>query len=68
MAFESTGARPTPPEEETDVDLLKRVWQQAATGIAADVVEGALEVDGYRIRRMYSHWLETSALKAKPAR
>lgn len=68
MTFESTGAKPTPPEEETDVELLKRVWQQAATGTAADAVESALEVDGYRIRRMYSHWLEAGALKTKSTR
>ncbi|HEX6850233.1 MAG TPA: DUF4388 domain-containing protein [Candidatus Polarisedimenticolaceae bacterium] len=65
MTFEAVGIKPTPPEEETDVELLKRVWQQAATGIAADVVENALDVDGYRIRRMYSHWLEAGALKSK---
>jgi hypothetical protein len=65
---EATGSKPTPPEEETDVELLKRVWQQAATGVAAEALEGALDVDGYRIRRMYAHWLETGALKAKPAR
>lgn len=65
MTFEPVGVKPTPPEEETDVELLKRVWQQAATGTAADVAESALEVDGYRIRRMYSHWLEAGALKSK---
>lgn len=67
-AYEATGTKPTPPEEEADVELLKRVWQQAATGVAADAVEGTLDVDGYRVRRMYAHWLENGALKAKPAR
>jgi hypothetical protein len=65
--FMTTATPPTPPEDETDKEFMRGVWREASRGTAPESCEGALGGDAYRVRKLYVHWLETGALKRKPA-
>jgi hypothetical protein len=65
MTFSKTEVKPTPHEEETDPAVVREVWMKAASGIPVLDCEKQLPVDGYRVRRLLSHWLEQGALVAK---
>jgi hypothetical protein len=56
---------PSLPEEEEDKDLAAAVWREAKKGTAPESCEGAIG-DAYRIRRLYTHWLENGALAFRP--
>ncbi len=62
-----TGARPSLPEDESDRNLVEAVWQEASRGTAPESCEGVAGSDAYRVRRLYAHWLESGALKRRPA-
>ncbi len=62
-----TGAAPSVPEDEGDRDLVQAVWREAARGTAPESCEGLVRRDAYRVRRLYAHWLESGALKHRPA-
>lgn len=55
------------PEGESDGDFAKAVWREAARGTAPESCEEVVGSDAYRVRRLYAHWLETGALKRRPA-
>jgi hypothetical protein len=62
------GARkPTPPPDETDLSLVREVWEKASGGMAPETCETAVLTDSFRIRRLYSHWVEQGALRQKAA-
>ena len=55
-------AKPTPPEDETDGDFMRQVWERVRNGGArAEDCEAAFAVDSYRVRSLLAHWLETGA-------
>ena len=62
-----TGAAPSIPEDESDRDLVQTVWREAARGTAPESCESLVRRDAYRVRRLYAHWLESGALKHRPA-
>lgn len=57
---------PSVPESETDLAFTRSVWREAAKGTAPESCEGVVG-DAYRVRRLYTHWLETGALALRPA-
>jgi len=62
-----TGKSPSLPREETDKELAKSVWHEAARGTAPETCEGSVKADAYRVRKLYAHWLEHGALQRRPA-
>jgi hypothetical protein len=67
--YKSTGKKPSDVKEDADPKLAKSVWGQAVRGVPANVCEGELEVDCFRVRRLYEHWVTegTLALADAPA-
>jgi hypothetical protein len=54
---------PTPCEGEDDLAFMRSVWVKASCGTTAEKCEAAIASDAYRIRRLYSHWVEIGALR-----
>jgi hypothetical protein len=57
----------SPPEGEENGEFVQLVWREAARGTAPETCEEVVGADAYRVRRLYAHWLETGALKRRPA-
>ncbi len=55
--------QPTPCEDEVDTNFIRAVWVKASSGATPEKCEAAIASDGYRVRRLYAHWIETGALK-----
>jgi hypothetical protein len=55
--------KPTAPEEETDGDFIRQVWERVRTGnmLVGDCA-AALPADSYRLRALLAHWLESGAV------
>ena len=45
--------------------LTRAVWSKASGGVIPETCESVLQVDSYRIRRLYAHWVETGALEPR---
>ena len=56
-------ATPTPCEDEEDLAFMRSVWVKASSGTTPEKCEAAIASDAYRIRRLFSHWIETGALR-----
>jgi len=54
---------PTPCEDEDDLAFMRSVWVKASSGATPEKCEAAIASDGYRIRRLFVHWIETGALR-----
>ena len=63
--FEPGKKKPTDVKEDSDPNLAKKVWGEAARGIAPAICEPALAVDSYRVRRLYEHWVTEGSLVPK---
>jgi hypothetical protein len=59
-------AKPSMPESEQDTAFAGEVWREATRGTAPESCEGIVG-DAYRVRRLYTHWLESGALALRPA-
>ena len=57
--------KPTDVKEDGDPTLAKQVWSEAARGVAPAICESAIAVDGYRVRRLYEHWVNEGSLVPK---
>ncbi len=55
--------KPTPCGDEDDLTFMRSVWVKASSGTTPEKCEAAIASDGYRIRRLFSHWIETGALR-----
>lgn len=55
--------QPTPCEDEGDSNFTRAVWVKASSGATPEKCEAAIAADGYRIRRLFAHWIETGALR-----
>jgi hypothetical protein len=55
--------KPTPCEDEDDLAFMRSVWVKASSGTTPEKCEAAIASDAYRIRRLFSHWIETGALR-----
>lgn len=67
LQLRPTGSRPTAPAEETDGELVRRVWGALRDGGRAGDCELAVEVDSFRVRTLLAHWLEEGAIAAAAA-
>ncbi len=60
--YKSTGRKPSDVKEDGDPKLAKAVWAQASRGVPPSACEAGIEIDSYRIRRLYEHWVTEGAL------
>jgi hypothetical protein len=67
LVLDLTGSKPTRPAEETDTDLLRRIWAKVRAGATAAECETAAGTDSYRSRRILAHWLEEGSVQARGA-
>ncbi|MGE5234718.1 MAG: DUF4388 domain-containing protein [Acidobacteriota bacterium] len=58
-----TGARPTPPPDESDGALVRDVWTRVRDGATPREVEAGSAADSFRVRGMLAHWLEERVLE-----
>ncbi|MCB9378817.1 MAG: DUF4388 domain-containing protein [Holophagales bacterium] len=62
-AFLKAGTeRPTTPAEESDGELVRKLWLFVRSGATAIDCDRHVEVDSYRARSLLAHWLEGGAL------
>ena len=60
--YKSTGKKPSDVKEDSDPKLAKVVWGQAVRGVPPNACEAELEVDCFRVRRLYEHWVTEGSL------
>jgi len=65
LALRAGDAKPQPLADEHDIELTRAVWSKASAGVTPETCESLLQVDSYRIRRLYAHWLENRALQPR---
>ena len=63
--FAATGKQPTGLPDEHEADFVNGIWVQATQGKTPLQIEHESGVDGYRIFRLFEHWLHEGALEAK---
>jgi hypothetical protein len=63
--FAATGSQPTGLPDEDDPDFVNGIWVQASQGTTPREIETTAKVDGYRIFRLFEHWLQEGALELK---
>jgi hypothetical protein len=63
--FVATGKQPTGLPDEDDADFVNGIWVQATQGRTARAVENDAQVDGYRVFRLFEHWVHEGALEQK---
>lgn len=63
--FFATGKQPTGLVDEDDADFVNGIWVQATQGKTPIEIERATMVDGYRVFRLFEHWLNEGALELK---
>ncbi len=62
-ALVASDVTPTPCEDEDDLTFMRSVWVKASSGATPEKCEAAIASDGYRVRRLFAHWIETGALQ-----
>jgi hypothetical protein len=60
--FKSTGKKPSDVKEDSDPKLAKAVWGHAARGVPPSACEKEINLDSFRVRRLYEHWVTEGAL------
>ncbi len=63
--FKVTGLQPTGLPDEDDPAFVNGIWVQASQGKTPLWVEKEQKVDGYRIFRLFEHWLHEGSLELK---
>ncbi|MFV2072174.1 MAG: DUF4388 domain-containing protein [Thermoanaerobaculales bacterium] len=63
--FKSANKKPTDVKDDADPKLAKIVWADAVRGVAPAICESALDIDPYRVRRLYEHWVAEGSLVPK---
>ncbi|TFG38590.1 MAG: DUF4388 domain-containing protein, partial [Candidatus Aminicenantes bacterium] len=63
--FAATGKQPTGLLDEDDANFVNGIWIQATRGITPIAVEKKSGVDGYRVFRLFEHWVNEGALEPK---
>ena len=59
----ASGQKPTALAEESDAVLQQQVWARASQGASPRLCEETIPADSFRIRRLFTHWLEEGSLK-----
>jgi hypothetical protein len=62
--FKTSGKKPSDVKEDADPKLAKTVWQRAIQGATPSEVESEIELDCFRVRRLYEHWITEGSLVA----
>jgi len=65
VRYEPSGSAAMRPEDETDGEFASSVWDRAAAGMTAETCELEMQVDPYRVRRLYAYWVEARALRPR---
>ncbi|MGD8440139.1 MAG: DUF4388 domain-containing protein [Holophagae bacterium] len=60
--YKATGQQPTGLADEDDPDFVNGIWVQATKGLPPTEIEAAAKVDGYRILRLFEHWVNEGSL------
>jgi len=63
--FGATGKQPTALPDEDDANFVNGIWVQATQGATPIEIERRATVDGYRIFRLFEHWLNEGSLEPK---
>ena len=63
--FSATGKQPTGLPDEDDADFVNGVWVEATQGKTPTEIEKSSAVDGYRVFRLFEHWVNEEALEPK---
>ncbi len=63
--FAATGKQPTGLPDEDDANFVNGIWVQATQGKTPIEVEKEVGVDGYRVFRLFEHWVNEGALEPK---
>jgi len=63
--FVATGKQPTGLLDEDDADFVNGIWVQATQGKTPIEIEKSTKCDGYRIFRLFEHWVNEGALEQK---
>jgi len=63
--FAATGKQPTGLPDEDDADFVNGIWVQATQGKTPIEIEREVGVDGYRVYRLFEHWVNEGALEPK---
>ncbi len=59
----ASDVQPTACEDEDDTNFMRAVWVKASSGTTPEKCETVIASDGYRVRRLFAHWIETGALR-----
>jgi hypothetical protein len=63
--FAATGKQPTGLPDENDANFVNGIWVQATRGKTPIALEKEAGVDGYRVFRLFEHWVNEGALEPK---
>lgn len=63
--FAATGKQPTGLPDEDDADFVNGIWVQATQGRTPIEIENEAAIDGYRVFRLFEHWVNEGALEPK---
>jgi hypothetical protein len=63
--FAATGKQPTGLPDEDDANFVNGIWVEATQGKSPIEIERSANVDGYRIFRLFEHWVNEGALQPK---
>ncbi|HJQ98501.1 MAG TPA: DUF4388 domain-containing protein, partial [Candidatus Polarisedimenticolaceae bacterium] len=65
LRLEPVGVPAVRPEDEDDAKFAERVWDRASKGLTPDACEHEIEIDPFRVRRLYAWWIEQGALRPR---
>lgn len=65
--YRATDHRPEKPADEADVEFVRRVWDDAASGVTPAACEAKVGADSFRVRRLYERWVADGALVPRGA-
>ena len=63
--YAATGKQPTGLPDEDDANFVNGIWVQATQGKKPIEIEKEAGVDGYRVFRLFEHWVNEGALEPK---
>ncbi len=65
VRYQPAGIPAIRPDDENDGEFASAVWDRAAAGTPAEACELEMQVDPFRVRRLYAHWVEARALRPR---
>jgi hypothetical protein len=65
LRLEPVGIPAVRPEDEDSAELAASVWDRASKGLTPDACEHEIEIDPFRVRRLYAWWIEQGALRPR---